>query len=58
MKVVNFGNYSELLYDGARIVYGNSVAVVVADPKWNGGYRVNGCSIRNVLEEYALVLLL
>jgi hypothetical protein len=58
MRVVNFGNYRELLYDGARIAYGNSVAVVVADTRWNGGYRVNGCSIRNVLEEHALVQLL
>lgn len=58
MTQVTFSNYTQVLYTGARIVYGNSVAVVVADPKWNGGFRVNGCSIRNVLEEHALVQLL
>lgn len=56
--VLNFSNYQRLVYDGARIIYGSSVAVLRKDGEWNGGYKANGRSICNILEEFDRVELI
>lgn len=49
--LLNFSNYLSLIYDGARIIYDQRVAVLKQDPSWNGGYTADGRSICNILEE-------
>jgi hypothetical protein len=57
MIEVTFSNYTSLLYNGARIIYGNRVGVVESDSGWNGGFKINGRSIRNILEEFDVILI-
>lgn len=56
---INFSNYEQLLfYEGAELVYASternelSSGKVEIDPGWNGGFKVNGRSIRDILENY------
>jgi hypothetical protein len=56
--VLNFSNYQSLVYNGARIIYGQRVAVLRADASWNGGFTADGRSICNILEEYDQVELI
>ena len=57
MVEVTFSNYASLLYNGARIIYDNRVCVVESDSEWNGGFKINGRSIRNILEEFDVLLI-
>jgi len=58
MIKITFENYSSLMFDCAQIVYGKSVGVADRDAQWNGGYRIDGLSIKAILEEYDEVYLL
>ena len=58
MTIVTFSNYKDVLYDGARLLYDNRVGIAEKDSNWNGGYKVNGYSIKHLLEEFNVVELI
>ena len=57
MIEITFSNYEKLLYNGARVIYGDRVATVESDSGWNGGFKINGRSIKNILEEFDVMLI-
>jgi len=57
MTEVTFSNYATILYPGARVMYGNRVGTVERDTGWGGGYKINGRSIKNLLEEFDVMLI-
>jgi hypothetical protein len=57
MIPVDFTNYATCLYAGATLLYDNRVGIVEVDSGWNGGFKINGRSIKNILEEYDNVYL-
>ena len=57
MREVTFSNYATVLYPGARVIYGNHVGTVERDTGWSGGYKINGRSIKNLLEEFDVMLI-
>jgi hypothetical protein len=56
MKEVTFSNYSNLLYNGALVMYDNRIGTVERDTGWGGGFKINGRSIKNLLEEFDVML--
>lgn len=50
-KTISFGNIKDLK-SGSRVAYGDRIDVVKFDVAFNGGYKIGGRSIMNVLEEY------
>jgi hypothetical protein len=57
MIPIDFTNYATCLYAGATLLYDNRAGIVEVDSKWNGGFKINGRSIKNILEEYDNVYL-
>jgi hypothetical protein len=57
MTNITFANYEKLLYDGARVIYGERAGIVERDSGWNGGFKIGGRSIRNLLEEFDVMLI-
>jgi len=55
---VTFGNYQAVLNNGATISYGRQLSQVEADSTWNGGFKVDGRSIINILESHTDVYLI
>jgi hypothetical protein len=57
MIPIDFTNYATRLYAGATLLYDNHVGIVEVDSGWNGGFKINGRSIKNILEEFDNVYL-
>lgn len=52
MKIyINFSNFREQLVDGYTLYYGNKSGLIKKDETWNGGYKIDGRSIKNILEQ-------
>jgi hypothetical protein len=51
MIPIDFMNYATRLYAGATLLYDGRMGIVEADSGWGGGYKINGRSIKNILEE-------
>jgi hypothetical protein len=51
MIPIDFMNYATSLYAGATLLYDNRAGIVEVDSKWSGGFKINGRSIKNILEE-------
>jgi hypothetical protein len=57
MIPIDFTNYATRLYAGATLLYDNRAGIVEVDSGWNGGFKINGRSIKNILEEFENVYL-
>ena len=49
---VTYSNYREVLREGLLLIYDGRSAKIVRDATWNGGFKIAGRSILNILEEY------
>jgi hypothetical protein len=59
MKVyINFSNFRDTLVDGATLVYGSRNGKIQRDETWNGGFKIDGRSIKNILEQYVGVYMI
>lgn len=61
MKVLiplNFKNYKDFQLVGKTLVYLDGMSKVEADPKYQGGIKVAGRSVKALLEDYLDVYLI
>lgn len=54
---LNLSNYTSLCRDGLVLVYDGRAGTIIKDSSYQGGYKVNGRSIKNILEEHDAVYL-
>lgn len=52
MTPITFSNFRDTLVDGYTLVYGQTAGKIKRDETWNGGFKINGRSIKNILETH------
>ena len=49
---IDFRNYKELATPGRKLIYGQKIGMIEANPQWSDGIHVHGRSVKNILEEF------